>query len=162
MGFGPLRVINEDRVAPGKGLGEHAHRDMEILSWVLKGDARTQRQLGNRRANPPGRVAAHECGHRCHTLRVQRLSPRTRAFPSNLAAPERSSLSPEYEQRAFPAPELLNQWRLIASGSPRDGTVRFTRTLTCTLPASRPANVWITAAGRAKAVVAGRPRQCRD
>lgn len=125
MGFGPLRVINEDRVAPGQGFGEHPHRDMEILSWVLEGTLEHKDSLGTGAQIRPGELQRMSAGTGVTHSEFNGSASEPVHFLQIWLLPERSSLSPGYEQRAFPAPELLNQWRLIASGSPRDGAVRI-------------------------------------
>jgi len=125
MGFGPLRVINEDRVAPGKGFGEHAHRDMEILSWVLGGALEHKDSLGTGAQIRPGELQRMSAGTGVTHSEFNGSTSEPVHFLQSWLLPECSSLSPGYEQRAFSAPELLNQWRLIASGSPRDGAVKI-------------------------------------
>ena len=125
MGFGPLRVINEDSVAPGKGFGEHPHRDMEILSWVLEGTLEHKDSLGTGAQIRPGELQRMSAGTGVRHSEFNGSASEPVHFLQIWLLPERSGLSPEYEQRAFPAPELLNQWRLIASGHPRDGAVKI-------------------------------------
>ena len=82
--FGPLRVINEDRVQPGAGFGTHGHRNMEIISYVLAGKLAHKDSIGQRLGHPTGRRAAHECGHGRHAQRIQSIRDRAGALPADL------------------------------------------------------------------------------
>jgi quercetin 2,3-dioxygenase len=125
MGFGPLRVINEDRVAPGKGFGKHAHRDMEILSWVLEGALEHKDSLGTGAQIRPGELQRMSAGTGVTHSEFNGSATDPVHFLQIWLLPERSNLSPGYEQRSFPAAELLNRWCLIGSGTPRDGAVKI-------------------------------------
>src|SRR5437868_2088516 len=161
MGFGPLRVINEDRVAPGKGFGEHAHRDMEILSWVLEGTLEHKDSLGTGAQIRPGELQRMSAGTGVTHSEFNGSASEPVHFLQIWLLPERSSLSPGYEQRAFPAPELVNQWRLIASGSPRDGAVRIHQDvdLYATRLAAGPGSLHYFFGGAAGSVEAGGPSE---
>ncbi len=124
MGFGPLRVINEDRVAAGQGFGTHGHRDMEIISYVLEGALEHKDSMGNGSVIRPGRRAAHvgrapACGTASTTPRRtrSRISCRSGSSPSAPAS------RPGYEQKNFPAAEKRGRLRLVASHDGRDGSV---------------------------------------
>ena len=123
MGFGPLRVINEDRVAPGKGFGKHPHRDMEILSWVLEGTLEHKDSLGTGAQIHPGELQRMSAGTGVTHSEFNGSDRAPVHFLQIWVIPERTGLVPGYEQRSFPPQELANQWRLLASGKPRDGAL---------------------------------------
>lgn len=123
MGFGPLRVINEDRVAPGEGFGKHPHRDMEILSWVLEGTLEHKDSLGTGAQIHPGELQRMSAGTGVTHSEFNGSATAPVHFLQIWVIPERTGLAPGYEQRSFPPQELANQWRLLASGKPRDGAL---------------------------------------
>ena len=123
MGFRSLRVINEDRVAPGRGFGTHPHRDMEIITYVLDGRARAQGQHGQRLGDPARRRAAHERGHgRAHSE-----SNRVETEPVHLLQiwilPEQRGLAPGYEQKTFPPRRSAAGFASSPRATARDGAV---------------------------------------
>jgi redox-sensitive bicupin YhaK (pirin superfamily) len=123
MGFGPLRVINEDRVAPGEGFGKHPHRDMEILSWVLEGTLAHKDSLGTGAQIHPGELQRMSAGTGVTHSEFNGSDTASVHFLQIWVIPQRTGLEPGYEQRSFPPQELANQWRLLASGKPRDGAL---------------------------------------
>jgi len=123
MGYGPLRVINEDRVAPGQGFGEHGHRDMEILSWVLDGELQHKDSMGNGTVIRPGELQRMTAGTGVRHSEFNASRDRPVHFLQIWVIPASEGLAPGYEQRAFTDAELTNQWHLVASGKPRDGAL---------------------------------------
>jgi len=123
MGFGPLRVINEDRVAPGEGFGKHPHRDMEILSWVLEGTLEHKDSLGTGAKIQPGELQRMTAGTGVTHSEFNGSHTDPVHFLQIWVIPARTGLTPGYEQRSFPTQELSNQWRLLASGNPRNGAI---------------------------------------
>jgi len=123
MGFGPLRVINEDVVAPGRGFGRHPHRDMEILSYVLDGSLEHADSMGNGSVIRPGDVQRMTAGTGVvHSERNASPSEPVH-FLQIWIQPARAGLAPGYEQKHFDAGALRNVFRLIAIGDGRDGSV---------------------------------------
>jgi redox-sensitive bicupin YhaK (pirin superfamily) len=122
MGFRSLRVINEDRVEAGRGFGTHGHRDMEIISYVLEGELGHGDSMGTGSVIRPGEVQRMSAG-----TGVMHSEKNASAMPVHFLqiwiVPERKGLSPEYEQKAFPAPERENRLRLVASHDGRDGSL---------------------------------------
>jgi quercetin 2,3-dioxygenase len=123
MGFGPLRVINEDRVAPGQGFGTHAHRDMEILSWVLEGSLEHKDSIGTGAKIRPGELQRMTAGTGVTHSEFNGSQSEPVHFLQIWVIPARNGLPPGYEQVAFSAQQLDNQWCLIASGTPSNGAV---------------------------------------
>ena len=123
MGFGPLRVINDDRVQPGAGFGTHGHRDMEILSYVLEGALEHKDSLGTGSVIRPGDVQRMSAGT---GIQHSEFNP-DRAHPVRFLQiwiePERQGLTPSYEEKHFAEGERRNQLRLVASRSARDGSL---------------------------------------
>jgi hypothetical protein len=99
MGFGPLRVINDDVVAPGRGFGTHAHRDMEILTWVLEGALEHRDSLGNGSVIRPGEVQIMSAGTGIQHSEFNPSATAPVRFLQMWILPEREGLPPRYEQQ---------------------------------------------------------------
>jgi redox-sensitive bicupin YhaK (pirin superfamily) len=123
MGFGSLRVINDDRIAPGAGFGRHPHRDMEILTYVLAGTLQHRDSLGTGSLIRPGDVQRMTAG----TGILHSEYNHSPAEPVHLLQvwilPEERGLRPGYEQKTFPESERRGRLRLVASRDGRDGSV---------------------------------------
>ncbi len=123
MGFGPLRVINEDRVQPGQGFGTHSHRDMEIISYVLDGALAHKDSLGNGSAIRPGDVQRMSAGTGVTHSEFNPSASELVHFLQIWILPERASARPSYEEKRFDEAEKRGRLRLIGSRDGRDGSV---------------------------------------
>lgn len=123
MGFGPLRVINEDKVKPGQGFGTHGHSDMEIISYVLDGALEHKDSLGTGSIIRPGDVQRMTAGTGVRHSEYNASSTDPVHFLQIWILPERDGLEPSYEQKAFSAEEKRGQLRLVGSRDGRDGSV---------------------------------------
>lgn len=123
MGFGPLRVINEDRVAPGAGFPTHGHRDMEILSCVMEGALEHRDSIGTGSVIRPGEVQRMTAGKGIRHSEYNPSQEEPVRFLQIWVEPEREGLAPSYEQKAFPEEERRNRLRLIASRDGREGAL---------------------------------------
>lgn len=123
MGFGPLRVINEDRVQPGKGFGTHSHRDMEIISYVLEGALEHQDSLGNGSIVRPGDVQRMTAGTGVRHSEFNSSSEEPVHFLQIWILPERAGLAPGYEQKTFGQKDTPGKLHLVGSRDGRDDSV---------------------------------------
>jgi hypothetical protein len=123
MGFGPLRVINEDRVQPGQGFGTHSHRDMEIISYVLEGELAHKDSLGNGSVIRPGHVQRMTAGTGVRHSEFNPSQDNLVHFLQIWILPERPKIAPGYEERMFEDEEKRGRLKLIASRGGRDGSV---------------------------------------
>lgn len=121
--FGPLRVINEDRVAAGAGFGTHGHRDMEIISYVLEGELAHKDSMGNGSTLRPGFVQRMSAGS---GVQHSEFNP-SRSAPVHFLQiwiqPNQQAIEPSYEEKVFPAQEKRGRLRLIASPDRAEGSV---------------------------------------
>ncbi|KQW69979.1 MULTISPECIES: pirin family protein [unclassified Methylibium] len=125
MGFGNLRVINEDRIAPGTGFGTHGHRDMEIISYVLEGAVGHKDSIGNGAAIQPGDVQRMSAGSGIRHSEFNHAAQQTTHFLQIWILPEAQGIAPGYEQKHFPAASKRGVLKLVASPDGRDGAVRL-------------------------------------
>ncbi len=123
MGFRALRVINDDRVEPGRGFGMHGHRDMEIITYVLDGALEHRDSLGNGAVLRPGELQHMTAGT---GVRHSEFNPSDREavhLYQIWLLPERRGLPPSYEQKAFPEAERRGALRLVASPAGEGGAL---------------------------------------
>jgi quercetin 2,3-dioxygenase len=123
MGFGNLRVINEDRIAPGTGFGTHSHRDMEIVSYVLDGALGHKDSIGNGASIVPGEVQRMSAGRGIAHSEFNHAADKTTHFLQIWILPDRQGILPSYEQKAFADADKRGQLRLVAAPDGRDGSV---------------------------------------
>ena len=157
MGFRTLRVINEDRVQPGKGFGTHPHRDMEIISYVLEGALAHKDSLGTGSVIRPGEVQRMSAGTGVTHSEFNSSQTELVHFLQIWILPERTGLPPGYEQRAFPTAEKQGELRLVASRDGREGSVTIHQAVdlyasllapgeVVTHPLSRGRHAWVQVA----------------
>jgi redox-sensitive bicupin YhaK (pirin superfamily) len=115
MGFGNLRVINEDRIAPGTGFGKHSHRDMEIISYVLSGELAHQDSMGNIKGIPPGDVQRMSAGSGVTHSEFNHAQVQTTHFLQIWILPNVTGIAPGYEQKTVSAAEKRGKLCLIAA-----------------------------------------------
>jgi redox-sensitive bicupin YhaK (pirin superfamily) len=123
MGYGPLRVINEDRVQPGQGFGTHGHRDMEIISYVLEGALAHKDSMGTGSTIVPGDVQRMSAGNGVRHSEFNQEKAKVTHFLQIWIEPSVSGIPPSYEQKHFTAAEKRGRLRLIASPDAADGSV---------------------------------------
>jgi redox-sensitive bicupin YhaK (pirin superfamily) len=123
MGYGPLRVINEDRVQPGQGFGTHGHRDMEIISYVLEGALAHEDSIGTGSTIVPGDVQRMSAGNGVRHSEFNQEKAKVTHFLQIWIEPAVRGIPPSYEQKHFTDAEKRGRLRLIASPDGADGSV---------------------------------------
>jgi redox-sensitive bicupin YhaK (pirin superfamily) len=123
MGVGNLRVINEDRIAPGTGFGTHGHRDMEIVSYVLEGSLGHKDSMGNGAEIVPGDVQRMSAGRGIQHSEFNHAQGQTTHFLQIWLIPSERGIAPGYEQKRFDTASKRGRLALVASPDGRDGSV---------------------------------------
>jgi len=125
MGWGNLRVLNEDRIAPGAGFGTHGHRDMEIISYVVQGNLAHKDSMGNVEGIPPGDVQRMSAGTGVMHSEFNHAPQETTHFFQIWIEPHTKGLPPSYEQKRFTAAQKTGQLCLVAAPDGAQGAVRL-------------------------------------
>jgi redox-sensitive bicupin YhaK (pirin superfamily) len=125
MGWGNLRVINEDRIAPGTGFGTHGHRDMEIISYVLSGNLAHQDSMGNIKGIPPGDVQRMSAGSGVRHSEFNHAKGEQTHFLQIWIEPDVRGIPPSYEQKTVPDSAKRGRLALVAAPDPGEHTVKI-------------------------------------
>lgn len=125
MGFGDLRVLNEDRVEGGQGFPAHPHQDMEIITYILEGALAHRDSMGNSSVIRAGEVQRMSAGTGVRHSEYNALTDRQTHFLQIWLYPARAGITPSYEQKAFSAEEKRNRLRLLVSPDGRDGSLHI-------------------------------------
>jgi redox-sensitive bicupin YhaK (pirin superfamily) len=125
MGFGPLRVINEDRVQPGQGFPTHGHENMEIVSYVLDGALEHKDSIGTGSVIRPGEVQRMSAGTGIRHSEYNHSQEDLVHFLQIWIIPEEDGIDPGYEQKTFPDAERRGKLRLVAAGDARNGALKL-------------------------------------
>jgi redox-sensitive bicupin YhaK (pirin superfamily) len=123
MGFGPLRVINEDRIEPGTGFGTHGHRDMEIISYVISGALAHRDNMGNGTAILPGDVQRMSAGRGVMHSEFNHSAEGQTHFLQIWIQPAQLGIDPGYEQKHFDESQKRGRLCLVASPDGAEGSV---------------------------------------
>lgn len=123
MGFGPLRVINEDRVKPGAGFPTHGHSDMEIISYVLEGELAHKDSLGTGSVIRPGDVQVMSAGTGIRHSEFNASNEKPVHFLQIWVMPDKEGVKPRYDQKTFSEAEKRGKLRLVASSDGAEGSV---------------------------------------
>lgn len=125
MGYANLRVINEDRIVPGSGFGEHAHENMDILTLVLSGKLKHEDTLGHVATIAPGEVQLMSAGSGIRHSEMNASDTDGAHFLQIWLIPDKQGSAPTYQQTTLPAKAQAHDWTVIASGRADDGTLRL-------------------------------------
>lgn len=125
MGWGNLRVINEDRVAPGMGFGKHGHRNMEIISYVLSGELAHEDSMGNVKGIPPGDVQRMSAGSGVTHSEFNLAKDQTTHFLQIWIEPNTLEVAPGYEQKTIPLEDKQGKLCLVASPTGENHSVKI-------------------------------------
>ena len=123
MGFGPLRVINEDRVRPGAGFDTHGHHDMEIISYVLEGALEHKDSIGTGSVIRPGDLQVMSAGSGIRHSEFNHSKQEPVHFLQIWVLPDREGISPRYDQKTYSESEKRGRLRLIGSPDGREGSI---------------------------------------